>query len=756
MVRLVQTPVVRLQDGSFADASSWQGDREQARRRTMAWKILEAHHTGEDPELLQLRFDAVVSPDNNYTSILQTIRAVGCQKFPIPWVLTNCHNTLSAVGGTINNDDHEFGLGNAKRYGGIFVPPYCGVIHQYMREQMAGCGRMILGSDSHTRYGAVGTMGIGEGGGEIARQILGYRYELKRPPVLAVHLTGKPEPGVGPMDVALELIGATFQNGFNKNKVLEFVGDGIGKLSMEYRIGIDVMTTESAALSSIWECDEQTKQWLENHGRAGDYHRLTPDEDALYDGMIEIDLSRVEPMIALPFHPSNVFTIRSLCENEAYLKDVLRETEKDALERSGKRYPLVDKVKQGRLSVQQAVIGGCAGGTFENMAAAADILDGYAIGGGQTGLGIFPASQPILMDAIRQGVAERLILEGATIRPCICGPCFGACDIPADGQLSIRHVTRNYYTREGSKPGQGQLSGSALMDARSIAATVRRGGLLTSAQELNTSYRKLSPAFDIEIYRRTVYNGFDRPDSQAAVPMGPNIADWPKIPKMKEHVLLKVAAVCRGSITTDELCPSGDATAYRSNPDKISEFTLISREKEYLNRAKEIRKAARLLADGVPDQETESLLEQICEQTGVRREDISYGSVLAADQIGDGSSREQAASNQKILGGMANLAGEYATKRYRSNCINWGLIPLVRPEHMEIKTGDLLLLLHARSAIENGETEIKAFCSSDGEYRMLSIGEMTETERKTLLSGCMINYYREEACRKDSSPSLSV
>ncbi len=748
MIKLTETPVVRLSDGRWIPAAAYEGNQEAAKANTIAWGILKAHNQADDMEKLQLKFDAAVSPDNNYTSILQTVRAVGCERFPIPWVLTNCHNTLSAVGGTINNDDHEFGLGNAKRLGGIFVPPYCGVLHQYMREQMAGCGKMILGSDSHTRYGAIGTMGIGEGGGEVAKQILGHCYELKRPPVVAVHLTGAPRPGVGPMDVALEIIGATFKNGFNKNKILEFVGDGVKALSMEYRIGIDVMTTESAALSSIWECDEKTKHWLENHGHPEDYHSLSPAGDALYDSLIELDLSTVEPMIALPFHPSNVHTLRSLTENEGYLKDVLREIEKDAMERSGLAYPLVDKVEDGRLKVQQAVIGGCAGGTFENLSAAADILEGYGISGGQTGLGVFPASQPIFMDAVRQGIVERLIREGVTIRPCICGPCFGACDIPADGQLSIRHVTRNYYTREGSKPRQGQFSASALMDARSIAATVRNGGRLTSAMELDTVYHQPEYRFDPKVYERAVYNGFGNPQKDAPVPMGPNIADWPAIPPMKEHVLLKVAGAAEGSITTDELCPSGDATAYRSNPHKIAEFTLISRDKEYLDRAKAIREAGRSLESGKCEPELVAVLEELCSETGISKEEISYGSVLVADQIGDGSSREQAASNQKILGGMANLAGEYATKRYRSNCINWGLIPLVKPDDMKLENGDYLLLLHVRSSIEAGATEIKTFCPKTKEYGMLVVGDMTEHERQTLLSGCMINYYKAVAEQK--------
>ncbi len=743
MTVLTDMPMVRLEDGRFIPAAAYEGDLEAARANTIAWRILKAHNQTGDMERLQLRFDAAVSPDNNYTSILQTVGAVGCERFPIPWVLTNCHNTLSAVGGTINNDDHEFGLGNAKRLGGIFVPPYCAVIHQYMREQMAGCGRMILGSDSHTRYGAVGTLGIGEGGGEVAKQILGHCYELTRPPVVAVHLTGEPRSGTGPMDVALEMIGATFKNGFNKNKILEFVGDGVGALSMEYRIGIDVMTTESAALSSIWVCDAKTRQWLENHGHPEDYHSLAPVGDAYYDGLIEIDLSTVEPMIALPFHPSNVYTIRSLSENEGYLKDVLREVERTARERSGLDYPLVDKVKDKRLTVQQAVIGGCAGGTFENLSAVADILEGCKISGGQTGLGVFPASQPIFMDAVRQGIAERLIRAGVTIRPCICGPCFGACDIPADGQLSIRHVTRNYYTREGSKPRQGQFSASALMDARSIAATVQKGGRLTAASELETVYRHPGYRFDPTVYEGAVYYGFGKPQKDAAVPMGPNIADWPEIPPMKEHVLLRVACACEGSITTDELCPSGDATAYRSNPHKIADFTLISRDREYLERAKAIRESGRRLLEGECDQETGAVLSQLRSETGISIQEISYGSVLTADQIGDGSSREQAASNQKILGGMANLAGEYATKRYRSNCINWGLIPLVRPEGLKLKTGDFLLLLHVRSSIEAGAAHIKAYCPETKRYWVLPVGEMTEHERKTLLGGCMINYYRD-------------
>ena len=737
MIQLKKEPFVRLADGTFVRACDYCADIETARSHTMAWRILEAHNEGPDMENLYLKFDMLVSPDDNYTSILQELCAVGERPLAIPWILTNCHNTLAATGGTINNDDHAYGLGCMKKLGGIFVPPYTAVIHQYMRECAAGGGRMILGSDSHTRYGCLGTMGIGEGGTEIARQALGSTYDIRRPPVIAVKLSGAPVPGVGPMDVALTLIGAVFDCGFCKNKILEVVGDGIANLSMEYRMGIDVMTTETAALSSIWMTDETVREWLAIHGREDAYEKLEPTGDALYDGLIEIDLSSMEPMIALPFHPSNVYSIRELCRDRAYLDGVLESVEKDAYMRSGLTYTLRDKIKNKRLMVQQASIAGCAGGTFDNIAAVADILDGYKISGDGISLGIYPASQPVFLETMRQGVAERLLLSGVTIRPCICGPCFGTVDVPANNTLGIRHVSRNYYSREGSKTDSGQLSATALMDARSIASTVRNGGLLTAATEMDTVYRKFDYHFENTIYRGGVYNGFGCPNPCIHVPKGPNIKDWPDFPEMGKHVLLKAAACFEGSITTDELCPSGEASSLRSNPGKIAAYTLISKDREYVEYAGNIRDA---LENG--NAGTRTILEQVCTMLGAEMKDISYGSLLISDKIGDGSSREQAASNQKVLGGWANLAIEYSTKRYRSNCISWGLIPLSCEERPDLKKGDYLLLPDASGKISMGEEQLEGIILKTGEKVRLSIGEMTEEERRMLVLGGMINYYR--------------
>lgn len=737
MIQLKNEPFVRLTDGTFVRACDYRGDLERARSHTMAWNILKAHNQGTDMEHLRLRFDMLVSPDDNYTSILQELCAVGEIPLTIPWILTNCHNTLAATGGTINNDDHAYGLGCMKKFGGIFVPPYIAVIHQYMRECAAGGGKMILGSDSHTRYGCLGAMGIGEGGTEIARQALGSTYDIRRPPVIAMQMSGTPAPGVGPMDVALALIGAAFDCGFCKNKILEVVGNGIAHLSVEYRMGIDVMTTESAALSSIWMTDEAVREWLAIHGRENAYQKLEPAGDALYDGLIDIDLSSVEPMIALPFHPSNVFSIRELCGDRAYLDGVLASVEKDAYTRSGLTYTLRDKVQDKRLTVQQASIAGCAGGMFDNIAAAADILDGYRMAGDGIGLGIYPASQPVFLETMRQGVAQRLTLMGATIRPCICGPCFGTVDVPANNTLGIRHVSRNYYSREGSKTDSGQLSATALMDARSIAATVRNRGRLTAATEMDAVYRKYNYHFEKTIYMDGVYDGFGCPEPSVHVPKGPNIKDWPDFPEMKQHVLLKTAACFEGSVTTDELCPSGEASSLRSNPGKIAAYTLISKDREYVKYAENIRNA---LEEENP--ETRSVLEQVCAMLGTKVKDISYGSLLISDKIGDGSSREQAASNQKVLGGWANLAMEYSTKRYRSNCISWGLIPLTCKERPDLKKGDYLLLPDASRKIRMGEEQLEGIILKTGEKVRLSIGEMTEEERSMLVLGGMINYYR--------------
>lgn len=725
MVTLTSHPVVLGENWSFTPAESTAD-----RSGSLAWEILEAHNHSGNMEQLKLKFDALVSPDNNYVNILQTARASGVQKFPVPYVLSNCHHTLCAVGGTINEDDHVFGLDNAKKYGGIFVPPYRAVLHQYMREMMAGCGKMILGSDSHTRYGAVGTMGVGEGGGEVAKQLLGRTYDLARPPILAVKLTGSPRPGVGPQDVALALIAATFKNGFNKNKVLEFVGDGIGNLSMEYRMGIDVMTTESAALSSIWCTDEKTRQYLTEHGRAEAYKEMKPAVGAYYDGLIEIDLSKVECMIALPFHPSNAMPIRAF---KANAKEILAQVEAEGRKIKGTKgepFRVMHHLHEdGEVYVDQALVSGCSGGLFENVVAVADILKGHGIRADQLNLGVNPASLPIMADLMNQGIAQELAIAGVTLRPAICGPCFGVTDVPANDQLSIRHMTRNYPNREGSKPGQSQMAAACLMDARSIAATVRNGGRLTAADELtDVEYRKLHHHFDPAIYANQVFDNYEKGDASHELTMGPNIADWPEMQPLREHLLLKVAGSYKGSVTTDELVPSGEASSFRSNPHKISEYTMISRDPGYVTRAKAIRDGA------VP--------------SWVSAENLTYGSIIIADAIGDGSSREQAASNQKVLGGFANLANEYSTKRYRSNLINWGLLPFRTEEMLDIPVGSYLMLPNARTKLFSGEQHLQLHVFNEsGEPTGVipcTLDALTEEERKILAFGCLINYYKGE------------
>ena len=737
MVRLVQRAVVRLENGTFLPVEEYGGNLAQARENSMAWRILKKHNRADSMDSMELIFDTLLSPDDNYTSIMQELSAVGGRPFSLPWVLTNCHNTLAAAGGTINNDDHRYGLGCMKKMGGIFVPPYAGVIHQYIRETMAFSGGLFLGSDSHTRYGCLGCMGIGEGGTELARHALGGLYELKRPPILALQLTGAPVPGVGPMDVALTLIRSVFQNGFAKNAVLEVLGDGIANLSIDFRMGLDAMTTETAALSSIWVTDESVAEWFRCHGRPEAYAPMAPEGAALYDGLIQLDLSRVEPMIALPFHPSNVYSIRELNENSQFLMDVLSQVEEDAHRRSGLTYTLRDKVHDGRLTVQQASIAGCVGGTFENISAAADILDGYHPGANGIDLGVYPASQPILLELIRHGIASRLIGAGIAIRPCICGPCFGTLDVPANNTLAIRHVTRNYYCREGSKVGEGQLSAVALMDARSIAATVRNGGRLTAATEQEVEYRTWAYHFDKSPYEYTVYNGFQNPQMDVEPEKGPNIRDWPVFPNLKHHLLLKVAGRYDGSTTTDELCPSGEVSSMRSNPERIASYTLISKDPSYVERAKAIRRPFE-----EQDGETLTAVDQACALMMCSREELSYGSLLISNKIGDGSSREQAASNQKVLGGWANLAVEYSNKRYRSNCISWGLIPLQQAELPELKIGDYMLLPNIRERIAQGEEVLEAVLLPSGAHISLSIGEMTSEEREMLVAGGMINFYR--------------
>ena len=750
------TDAIRLTgSGVMIDASTWDAvafdehDTERirlARANSMAYAVMRAHNRAEDMEQLKLQVDAIVSPDNNYTNILQTAKACGIQKFPIPYVLSNCHHTLSAVGGTVNEDDHVFGMSNVKKYGGIFVPKYAAVIHQYMREMMAGCGKLIMASDSHARYGALGTMGIGEGGGEVAKQLLGRTYDLKRPDIIAVRLTGTPVPGVGPMDVALTLIAATFGNDFNKNRVLEFIGSGISNLSMEFRMGIDVMTTESAALSSIWCTDELTREYLRDHGREKDYQKMTPQGQVYYDRMIEINLGKVEPMAALPFHPSNALPIRELKANpEKYLREV--ETEGCKIKKSDD-FHIMDHIRDGQLYVDQALIGGCAGGMFENIVAVSDILKGYGIRSDQLGLGVNPSSLPVMSDLMDIGIGSELAKAGVTMRPCICGPCFGVTDVPGNNQLSIRHVTRNYPNREGSKPGQGQMAAAFLMDARSIAATVRNGGALTAATELDVAYRHLKHEFDCEIYKKQVFDNFEKGDLKTELVYGPNIADWPEMEALKKNVLLKVAGSYRGSVTTDELIPSGEASSFRSNPEKISGYTMVSRDPGYVPRAKAIREEAAKMR---------------CARAG-----LTYGSMIVSDEIGDGSSREQAASCQKVLGGYANLSNAYATKRYRSNLINWGILPIRTMQKLDIPVGAYVYIPDIYGIIRDGrEFELYVIEETEGLDAQLqepdwnpdhmeletaqavqcTLDELTEDEKQILLSGCLINYNRGELIR---------
>ncbi|MGN0403706.1 MAG: hydratase [Bariatricus sp.] len=740
MIQLTDKGVVLSPSGQILKCNAEK--KQYLRENSMAYQILKAHNLGNDMENLKLRFDALVSPDNNYVSILQTASASGVKRFPVPYVLSNCHNTLCAVGGTINEDDHVFGLDNVKKYGGIFVPPYKAVIHQYMREMMAGGGKMILGSDSHTRYGALGTMGIGEGGGEIVKQLLSQTYDVKRPPILAVKLTGSPRPGVGPHDVALALIGATFKNGFNKNKILEFIGDGVSALSVEYRMGIDVMTTESAALSSIWVTDNKVKDYLKTYDREEDYKEMRPAGDTYYDGMIEINLSEVECMMALPFHPSNVCSIREFKENpEKYLKEVEEEGQK-IKGNSDRPFSLLDKLQDGKLKVDQALVSGCSGGMFENIAAMADILRQTVARSDAPALGINPSSQPVFAALAREGIVGELVDAGATFRPCICGPCFGVTDVPANNQLSIRHVTRNYPNREGSKPANGQMAAAILMDARSIAATIRNGGYLTAATELETEYHTYTYSYNKDYYKEQVLDFRDKADSDIVVKKGPNIADWPEFFPFKKHLILKVAGVYTGSVTTDDLSPSGDAVSYRSNPLKLAGFTMINKDPEYCGKSIEIRKAEkeRQECGKVDDADLQKMLEKVCLEMDCRAEDVTIGSVMVSNQIGDGSSREQAASSQKILGGYANIANEYATKRYRSNLINWGILPIVMENITDIKVGDLLVIRDVTVKIENAGNNFEIENYTNGMILTGTIGAMTEKEKKIILSGCLINY----------------
>ncbi len=717
----------------------------EARRKTMASGILEKHGASTDEDILRLKFDSLISHDITYVGIIQTAKGSGLNFFPVPYVMTNCHNSLCAVGGTINEDDHVFGLSAAKKYGGIYVPANVAVIHQYAREMMSGCGRMILGSDSHTRYGAMGTMGIGEGGPEIVKQLLSNTYDVKRPEIVLVYLTGAPQHGVGPHDVAIALCGAVYDNGFVKNKVLEFVGPGICNLPMDYRIGIDVMTTETACLSSIWETDGTVEEYFAAHGRAEDYKALSPQEGAYYDSMIELDLGSIEPMAALPFHPSKAFTLRELSQNAG---DILRQVELDA-EKSlsgGVRLHLTDKLKNGKIMVDQGVIAGCAGGMYDNIAEAAAILKDASVGDGYFSLSVYPPSIPVNLELIRNGVQQSLMESGALFKSCFCGPCFGAGDVPSNNALSIRHTTRNFPNREGSKPSDGQISGVMLMDARSIAATAKNKGVLTSAADVD--YKEPTPNkynFDRTVYEKRVYFGFGKADDTLDLKTGPNIAEWPKIPALADNALIQLASVIHDEVTTtDELIPSGETSSYRSNPMKLASFTLSRRDPHYVGRAQKTSLLETQRADGDYTDDLRNVIEELGLSTEALKS-TAVSSAIFAKKPGDGSAREQAASCQRVLGGGANICYEFATKRYRSNCINWGMLPLTidRNVSFDFLPGDWIYIPEVRKAVETGLEDIPAkVLSKFGTTNIiLHLSGLTADEKEIILCGCLMNYY---------------
>lgn len=741
---------VREIEGKVGHAVS----KEEAAKETIAYRILKEHNTSPDMEHLRIKFDKLTSHDITFVGIIQTARASGLERFPIPYVLTNCHNSLCAVGGTINEDDHMFGLTCAKKYGGVYVPPHQAVIHQYAREMLAGGGKMILGSDSHTRYGALGTMAIGEGGPELVKQLLNKTYDIRMPEVIAVYLDGQPSIGVGPQDVALAIIKATFANGYVNNKVMEFVGPGVEKLSADFRIGIDVMTTETTCLSSIWKTDAVIEEFFEIHGRKEDFEKLSPGETAYYDGMVYVDLGKVEPMIAMPFHPSNAYTIRELNQN---LSEILHDVEQKALVSLGKdvNFTLQDKVRNGKLYVEQGIIAGCAGGGFENICAASEILSGCGIGADEFTLSVYPASTPIYMELVKNGAVAKLMEAGAVVKTAFCGPCFGAGDTPADGALSIRHSTRNFPNREGSKLQSGQIASVALMDARSIAATAANKGYLTSAVDvMDREYQMPKYHFDSNIYANRVFDSKGIADPSAKIKLGPNIKDWPEMPPLPEHLLLKVVSEIHDPVTTtDELIPSGETSSYRSNPLGLAEFALSRKDPAYVGRAKEVQKAQKAIEQGQCPLEVLEELKDVMEV--VRRRypqagegTLGIGSTIFAVKPGDGSAREQAASCQKVLGGWANIAEEYATKRYRSNLINWGMLPLLtdeKEEQLAFHNGDYIFFPDILEKIKQKENKITAYIVKDDLVEVtFRLGEMTENEREIIQKGCLINYYRDQ------------
>ena len=725
--------------------------REEAARNTMAYGILEAHNTSGNMQKLQIKFDKLTSHDITFVGIIQTARASGLEKFPIPYVLTNCHNSLCAVGGTINEDDHMFGLTCAKKYGGVYVPPHQAVIHQFAREMLAGGGKMILGSDSHTRYGALGTMAMGEGGGELVKQLLSQTYDINMPGVVAIYLKGEPRPGVGPQDVALAIIGKVFANGYVKNKVMEFVGPGVANLSADFRIGIDVMTTETTCLSSIWQTDAKIEEFYAIHGRPEDYKELKPGNVAYYDGCVEIDLGEIKPMIAMPFHPSNTYTIDEL---KANLDDILADVEKRAqVSLDGKiPFTLRDKVIDGQLYVEQGIIAGCAGGGFENICAAADILKGKNIGHDAFTLSVYPASTPIYMELAKNGVLAELIGTGAVVKTAFCGPCFGAGDTPANNAFSIRHTTRNFPNREGSKIQNGQISSVALMDARSIAATAANKGFLTSAEEFDGSYSEHKYYFDKSIYENRVFDSKGVADPSVEIQFGPNIKDWPEMAALADNLILKVVSEIHDPVTTtDELIPSGETSSYRSNPLGLAEFTLSRKDPAYVGRAKEIQAAQKAIQAGNCPAEAVPELKPVIQTINktypdVDKTNLGVGSTIFAVKPGDGSAREQAASCQKVLGGWANIANEYATKRYRSNLINWGMLPFLIPAgDLPFKNGDFLFFPGIRKAVEEKADVIKGYTVEGDSLKEfeVTLGELTDDEREIILKGCLINYNRK-------------
>ena len=724
--------------------------KEEASKNTIAYGILKDHNTSGNMEKLQIKFDKLTSHDITFVGIIQTARASGLEKFPVPYVLTNCHNSLCAVGGTINEDDHMFGLTCAKKYGGVYVPPHQAVIHQYAREMLAGGGKMILGSDSHTRYGALGTMAMGEGGPELVKQLLSQTYDINMPGVVAVYLKGCPRPGVGPQDVALAIIGEVFANGYVKNKVMEFVGPGVENLSADFRIGIDVMTTETTCLSSIWKTDAKIEEFYAIHGRSEDYKELKPGDVAYYDGMIEIDLDEIKPMIAMPFHPSNTYTIDEL---KANLLDILDDVEKKAqVSLDGKiDFSLREKVVDGKLYVDQGIIAGCAGGGFENICAAADILKGSSIGYDAFTLSVYPASTPIYMELAKNGTLAVLLETGAVVKTAFCGPCFGAGDTPANNAFSIRHTTRNFPNREGSKIQNGQISSVALMDARSIAATAANKGFLTSAEEYTGGYTNPKYYFDKTIYENRVFDSKGIADPSVKIQFGPNIKDWPKMPALAENLILKVVSEIHDPVTTtDELIPSGETSSFRSNPLGLAEFTLSRKDPAYVGRAKEVKVAQEAIDAGecpakVLPELTEVLDKIVDKFPGIKEGDYGVGSTIFAVKPGDGSAREQAASCQKVLGGWANIANEYATKRYRSNLINWGMLPFLIPEgELPFKNGDYLYVPGIRKAVEEKSEVITVYTVGESGLKefTVTLGELTDDEREIILKGCLINYNR--------------